>query len=79
VKLRELRTLSADELGRHLQDCIDSLVRLRVQSVTGELQDHRQLRRLRREVAQIKTLLREEKLSIRKAPGALSGEQRDGT
>jgi len=59
VKPRELRELTDEELHHRLNEACDTLFSLRVQAVTGELDDNRTIRRTRRNVARIKTLLRE--------------------
>jgi len=57
--VHELRDLTDDELGHRLHEVCDALFSLRVQAVTGELDDSRAIRRTRRNIAQIKTLLSE--------------------
>ena len=59
MKTRELRELTDEELGQRLREACDSLFSLRVQAVTGELDDNLTIRRTRRDIARIKTLLHE--------------------
>jgi len=59
VKVRELRELTDAELSHRLHEACDVLFGLRVQAVTGELDDNHSIRRARRDIARIKTLLHE--------------------
>ena len=59
VKAHELRDMTDEELGHRLHEACDALFSLRVQAVTGELDDSQVIRRTRRTIARIKTLLSE--------------------
>jgi large subunit ribosomal protein L29 len=59
VNAHELRELTNEELNQRLRESSESLFSLRVQTVTGELDDSHAIRRVRRMVARIRTLLRE--------------------
>ena len=54
------------ELETKLQDNLDALQNLRFQKALQQLTDPQQIKYLRREIAQIKTVLREYELGIRK-------------
>ena len=58
----ELRELSIEEIEQALADTGEELFNLRFQHATGQLENYRRLRQLRREVARIKTILREREL-----------------
>ncbi|MDQ7030232.1 MAG: 50S ribosomal protein L29 [Ardenticatenia bacterium] len=58
----ELRRLSDDELRERLDEAYQRLWSLRFQRATGQLQDTSQMRKARREIARIKTILREREL-----------------
>ena len=58
----ELRELSIDEIEQALADTGEELFNLRFQHATGQLENYRRLRQLRRDVARIKTVLREREL-----------------
>lgn len=60
MKLAELRGKSAAELNKKLIDLHREHLNLRVQRATGQLAQPSRFRALRREVAQIKTLLKEQ-------------------
>ena len=58
----ELRELSSEEIEQALSETGEELFNLRFQHATGQLENYRRLRQLRREVARIKTVLREREL-----------------
>ena len=66
MKISELNEIQKPELEIKLQDNLDALQNLRFQKALQQLSDPQQIRYLRREIAQIKTVLREYKLGIRK-------------
>jgi large subunit ribosomal protein L29 len=66
MKISELNELQKTELEIKLEDNLDALQNLRFQKALQQLADPQQIRFLRREVAQIKTVLREYELGIRK-------------
>jgi large subunit ribosomal protein L29 len=59
MKPAEIRELGPDELRAREQDLDDQLFRLRIQKTMGQLEAPRKLRDLRRDLARIKTILRE--------------------
>jgi len=67
VNARELRELTDEELDHRLRESSEALFSLRVQAVTGELDDSHAIRRMRREVARIITLQRERGKDARQA------------
>lgn len=66
MKISELNELQKTELEIKLEDNLDALQNLRFQKALQQLGDPQQIRFLRREIAQIKTVLREYELGIRK-------------
>ncbi|GAB4358636.1 MAG: 50S ribosomal protein L29 [Immundisolibacter sp.] len=60
MKTRELRGKSAQELQGRLVELHREHLNLRVQRATGQLTNPSRFRSLRREVARIKTLLKEQ-------------------
>ena len=60
VKPSELRNHKAGELETKLSDAREELMKLRFQQVTGQLTDTSRLRILKREIARMQTLLREQ-------------------
>ena len=64
MRSTEMRRLSPEELAQRLDDSADDLFRLRFQLISGQLQDHRRIRQVKREIARIKTIIRERELQI---------------
>ena len=60
TKASDLRNLKAGEIETKLSDAREELMKLRFQVVTGQLTDSSRLRILRREIARMKTILREQ-------------------
>jgi large subunit ribosomal protein L29 len=60
VKPSELRNLQAGEIETKLSDAREELMKLRFQQVTGQLTDTSRVRILRREIARMQTILREQ-------------------
>ncbi len=63
IRPAELRDLSADELRSRLGEVKEELFNLRFQNATGQLDNYKRLGELRKDVARIKTILRERELS----------------
>ena len=60
VKTSELRNLKSGEIETKLSDAREELMKLRFQQVTGQLTDTSHLRILRRDIARMQTILREQ-------------------
>ncbi|MBU0508695.1 50S ribosomal protein L29 [bacterium] len=63
--MTELKELSPAELDRRLHDCEDSLEQLRFQLDSGQLPNTARVRHLRRDIARIRTMIREFELGKR--------------
>jgi large subunit ribosomal protein L29 len=61
MKASELRNLSEDELGARERDLNDQLFRLRIQKSMGQLEAPIKIRSVRRDLARVKTVLRQKK------------------
>ena len=59
MKVGEIRELSIDELQSRERDLDDQLFRLRIQKSMGQLEAPRKVRDIRKDLARIKTILRE--------------------
>ncbi len=59
MKIGEFRDLGADELKQREKDLDDQLFRLRIQKSMGQLEAAHKMKSLRRDVARLKTALRE--------------------
>jgi large subunit ribosomal protein L29 len=62
AKASELRDLPVDELERQLVETKEELFNLRFQNATGQLDNYKRLGELRRDIARIKTILRQQEL-----------------
>lgn len=62
TKPAELRDLPLDEIERKLVETKEELFNLRFQNATGQLDNYKRLKELRKEVARIKTILRRNEL-----------------
>ena len=59
MKAGEVRELSVDELRQREKDLDDQVFRLRIQKSMGQLEAGYKLKSLRRDLARVKTVLRE--------------------
>jgi large subunit ribosomal protein L29 len=59
VKVGEFRELAVDELRHREREMDDQLFRLRIQKSMGQLEAAGKLKPLRRDLARVKTVLRE--------------------
>ena len=66
----ELREMDDDELGTRLAEARLEHFNLRFQHVTGQLDNYARLGQLRREIARIETLLRENEIAAAEAAEA---------
>jgi large subunit ribosomal protein L29 len=58
-QLTELRGLTAEDLRQRARDLDDQVFRLRIQRSMGQAESGNKIRPLRRELARVKTVLRE--------------------
>ncbi len=65
--LKELRVLSVDDLKKQVEESRQELFNLRFRLSTKQLVNHRELRRVKRNIARLNTLLSEKELGIRQA------------
>ena len=65
TKVAEFRDLGADELRRRVRELDDQIFRLRIQKSMGQTEAGFKARALRRDLARIKTVLREMELAGR--------------
>ena len=68
VKAAELRELTEEDLVARLREAKAELFNLRVQGATGQLDNHRRLQVVRRDIARIYTIMRERELGLSAAP-----------
>jgi large subunit ribosomal protein L29 len=59
MKAAEIRRISEEEMKQRLRDSSDELFRLKFQLLSGQLQNHRRMRSIKRDIARMKTIARE--------------------
>ncbi len=69
LKTRELRELTAEEANNRLRDAKEELENLRFQHSLRQLENEQRLKSVRKEIAQLKTIVHEDELGLRKFPG----------
>ena len=62
MKVAEVRDLDVDELRQRVKDLDDQLFRLRIQKSMGQVEAGHKLKSLRRDMARVKTVLREKEV-----------------
>ena len=65
MKRNELNDMTVSELEVKLKDNLDSFQNLRFQKALQQLEDPSQIRNVKKEIAQLKTVLREYELGMR--------------
>jgi len=68
MRAAEMRQLTPDELAQRLNDSADDLFRLKFQLISGQLQDYVRIKQARKEIARIKTIIRERELQVDQTP-----------
>lgn len=60
---KEIRDLSTEEILSKIQECKEELFNLRMQQANGSLENPSRINKLRKEVARMKTIIRERELA----------------
>ncbi len=60
---KEIRELKTEEILSKIQECKEELFNLRMQQATGSLEKPSRINELRKQVARMKTIIRERELS----------------
>jgi len=63
MQAQEIRTWTTEELQDRLEDAYRELFALRRELAMGRLEDHNRVRSVRRDIARVKTILRERELA----------------
>ena len=63
LKVAEIKELGHEEILRKLDETKEELFNLRFQNATGQLDNYKRLRELKRDVARIKTVLRQQEIA----------------
>ena len=81
MKTYEIRALSFEEARQELRDAEENLANLKIQLKMNQLDDSLRVRYARRDVARLRTILREHELGIRPlaaAPAVEESEEHEG-
>lgn len=62
MRVQDIRALGSDELKKQLDESYHELFNLRFRLATRQLVNYQEIRRVRKRVARIKTILREREL-----------------
>jgi len=65
LKVKEIRALKPEALAKQLEAVHEELFNLRLRLATKQLVNHREIRRVKKEIARLKTIIRERELGIR--------------
>jgi large subunit ribosomal protein L29 len=65
VKVEEIRALTTEELKKQLEEAHQELFNLRFRLETKQLVNHRELPRVKKSIAQLKTIIRERELAAK--------------
>ena len=65
MKAEEIRALSSDDVEKQLEAARKELFDLRFRAATRQLVNHREIRTVKRNIARLKTIMRERELGIR--------------
>lgn len=76
MKPSEIRGMSMDDRIRRLNELRGDLVKLELQAKVGKLTDTARIRNLKRDIARILTIIREEEIAGKKRRGE---ERREGS
>ena len=65
MKVKEIRALSSGELTKQLEAAQQELFNLRFRLATKQLVNHREIPRVKKKIARLKTIMRERELGVR--------------
>ena len=63
MKAKDIRALTTDQMLEKEKQCKEELFNLRFQQATGQLENTARLKKVRKNIAKIKTILSEKELS----------------
>ena len=64
MKIEEMRSLSVEELKKRLNDSHQEMFNLRFRLSTRQLVNHRELPKVKKDIARLETIIREKQLGI---------------
>jgi len=65
LKVEEIRALSPEQLAKQLEEAHQELFNLRFRLATRQLVNHREIPRVKRKIARLKTIMQARELGIR--------------
>ena len=65
MEARELHGLTSEQLDSRLEELVQTYFNMRFQHKTGQLENPRRIRQVRKDIARVKTIKREQALKIR--------------
>ena len=65
MKISEIRALGDEEMKKRLEEAHQELFNLRFRMTTKQLVNHRELRWVKKKIAQLNTVIKEKELGIR--------------
>jgi len=65
LKIEEIRALKPDALAKQLEAAHEEFFNLRFRLTTKQLVNHREIPRAKKEIARLKTIIKERELGIR--------------
>jgi len=65
LKVEETRALSAKELAKQLEEAHQELFNLRFRLATRQLVNHREIPKVKKQIARLKTIIKEKELGIK--------------
>jgi large subunit ribosomal protein L29 len=68
LKANEIRTMSIEEMNKQLETAYQQLWDLHLKANTRQLVNHREIPRVKKQIAALKTILRERKLESQERP-----------
>ncbi|TFB09758.1 50S ribosomal protein L29 [Candidatus Marinimicrobia bacterium MT.SAG.3] len=69
MKREELRELTEDEVSNRLRDSVEELENLKFQHSLRQLENQQRIKKARRNIAQLKTVIHEDRLGLSELPG----------
>ncbi len=64
MKVKEVKEMSPEELKKSLDDSKDELFRLKFQLATGQLDNPMRIKEVKKDIARVKTIIRQRELGI---------------
>ena len=65
MKIEEIRARSNEELAKQVEEAYQELFNLRFRLATRQLVNHREIPRVRKGIARLKTIIREREIGIK--------------